>query len=468
MTKIKRLLVLSLAFVLMVSIFAACGSAAQTPAPAASSTETAASPASQTSAQESATAPAGPKELVVYAAMVTQDIAPKLVADFEQQTGVKVKMTCIASDKFVQTFMVAANGGSPIDLLWLNGQDARAFAKKGLIMDLTSDTSSLVSRFNDAAVKQYTFQNKLYGIPSDSGNTSMCYYNKDIFDKYNLKVPETYADMVADNNILKQNKLTLFGFGGATTYMWPMWFFNTFAQTSGNKSIERTIDILSGKAKFTDPDVVEALQVLANFGKEGMFQPGFNGADSNGGKSIFTSGKSAMFYGGIWELDGFRKAGFDDKKMHLGIIPFPIVKDGAKSEQTGSAAGGCLSIYSKINPQNKVTALKFIDIMTSDQEMTKRFSLNNPPSSNFYPANKNVKAPDGIPGDALNQVIVEKLMPTTVTFLDWIWPPEITKEFQSGIQAVVGQQISAENEAKKLQKVMDDLLAKGYDFNATN
>ena len=41
--------------------------------------------------------------------------------------------------------------------------------------------------------------------------------------------------------------------GGGDIYMWPMWFFQTFAQTSKNRSFERTVDSLLGKAKFTDP-----------------------------------------------------------------------------------------------------------------------------------------------------------------------------------------------------------------------
>ncbi len=45
---------------------------------------------------------------------------------------------------------------------------------------------------------------------------------------------------------------------GKVIYMWPVWFFTTFAQTTGNRSIERTVEILSGKGKFTDPDFVEA------------------------------------------------------------------------------------------------------------------------------------------------------------------------------------------------------------------
>jgi raffinose/stachyose/melibiose transport system substrate-binding protein len=58
------------------------------------------------------------------------------------------------------------------------------------------------------------------------------------------------------------------------------------------------------------------------------------------------------------------------------------------------------------------------------------------------------------------------LLPSTVTFLDWIWAPEITKEFQDGIQAVVGGKITAEAEMAKIQKIFDDIKAKGYDFDS--
>jgi raffinose/stachyose/melibiose transport system substrate-binding protein len=395
-----------------------------------------------------------------YEAMKSAEYT-KAVKDFELANNCKVKVNVILSAKFVQGFMVAANGGEPIDVLVLNGQDTRSFAKKGLIKDISNDITYR-NRFNASSLDQYTFGGKLYGVPYGSIDTSGLYINKDVFSKYNLKVPKTYADMVAVNNELKKHDLTLFGFGGGTTYMWPMWYFDIFAQTSGNKSVERTVAALSGKAKFTDPDFVAAMKVLADFGKEGMFQAGFNGADSDGGKAVFTSGKAAAFFGGTWEIPVFRKAGMDASKLDM--VPFPIVKAGAKSQQTGSAGSGAVCIYSKIASSQKALALKFVDYLTSEKGYANARKALLTPGSFAYPPTKAVKTNST---DALATTLQKVIMPSTVTFLDWIWAPEITKEFQQDLQAVVGQQMTPEDAMANIQKVYDDIAANGYNFNST-
>ncbi len=49
-------------------------------------------------------------------------------------------------------------------------------------------------------------------------------------------------------------------------------------------------------------------------------------------------------------------------------------------------------------------------------------------------------------------------------YLDWAWPPEITRAFQEGIQAGVSGNLSAEQVAKDIQSVFAGLLSSGYKF----
>lgn len=454
MKHLKKVLPVILAIALIVSLFAACGTSQQEAGKSAASTQADVKKDDSTAAK-----PAEKKTLVFFEEDdFIKDSFKDFYKEFEDQNNVSVKPILVPKDKYVQTLMVTINGGQPLDVLFVNGQDVRALAKKGILADLSNDIK-FWDRFYDNAVEQYTFGGKKYGVPGQSGATSGVYYNKEVLDKNGLQPPKTFADLVAMNKVLNKNGISTFGFGGATKYMWPMWYFDTFAQTSGGKSIERTIEALQGKAKFTDPDFVEAMKVLENFGKENLFQKGFNGADSAAGNAVFVSGKAALFFGGTWEIDGFRKAGLAGNK--LGMVAFPIVKEGAVSQQTGTSSGSSLSIYSKIVPENKDLALKLVDYLSSDKKSAELIKL----LSGAMSPNKAVKL-EGV--DPLYDSSVNKdLLPNTVTFLDWIWAPEITKEFQDGIQAVVGGKIKAEDEMARIQKVFDDIKAKGYDFDTT-
>lgn len=400
------------------------------------------------------------KELVVYSSVMKEEALKEMFKGFTEETGVKIKPRFIKSEEFVQAFMVAANGGSPIDLLVLNGQDVKSFVQKGLVKDISS--FDFKDRFLDNAIAQATFNGSLYGLPAKGGNSSGIYINKDVLDQYGLEVPKTLDDMIAVNNTLKQNKKSFFAFGGGNKYMWPMWLFSVYAQTSGNQSLEKTEAILKGKAKFTDADYVEALSIVQTFAKEDMFQKGFIGADADGGKSEFINGNTAAFFGGTWEISDLRKAGL----KNLELIEFPIVKQGATSQQTGSAFDGVYSIYSKIDPAKEEMAKKALEYVTRDENIKKfRESTTKSVSENFvFTSSKNVPLPDN--ADVLAKKTQEDLYPVTVTFLDWIYPPEITQTLQDGMQELMGQQKTPEQVAAALQAKMDELIANGYDPDA--
>ena len=54
--------------------------------------------------------------------------------------------------------------------------------------------------------------------------------------------------------------------------------------------------------------------------------------------------------------------------------------------------------------------------------------------------------------------------PNQFTYLDWFWPPEITRSFQENQQAIVSGDKNPQEAAEAIQKVMDQLVADGYTF----
>lgn len=440
----KKASSLVLCILLLVSSLVGCGGgAADTPssAPTPSPTPT----------------PASGQEIVIY---MEDDFIRDSYTDFykayEEATGNTVKPILVPKDQYVQNLTTAINGGQQIDVLYMNGQDVRSMAERGVLTDMT-DLVGYWDRFYTNAVDQFTFGGVRYAVPTNAGNTSGVYLNNDVLTKYGLEAPETYDDLLAMRDVLQADGVSVFSFGGASKYMWPMWYFCTFGQTSGGKAVERTEQILRGEAKFTDDDCVEAMALLGQFGADGLFQDGVNGAEQAQGNAVFSSGNAALFFGGTWEVNGFREAGLTDDK--LGVAPFPILKDGASSHQTGSAAGAAMSLYSGIDPARREAALALIDYLSSDEKVQELSKLDNTAMA----PNKNYTAEGADP--LYTETINPILGPTTDAFLDWIWPPEIVTAFQDQIQAVVGGQISAADAMVQIQEAFDALVADGYTFN---
>jgi raffinose/stachyose/melibiose transport system substrate-binding protein len=415
-------------------------------------------------AQSGASGGGAQKEIFIFMEQnnIRNDYIPQFFSDFEKSSGYKVNVINGGPDAdYRQNLAVALNGGQEIDILMCNGQAVRGYATRGIIEDLTN-LVNYWDRFNQASVTQYTYSGRTFAVPNGQVNSSGVFLNNDVLKKYNLTPPRTYDDLLKMRDVLARDNIAVFGFGGGSKYMWPMWYFCSFAQTSGNKSMERTEAVLRGQAKWTDKDFVDAMAVLERMGRDRLFQTGVNGMETAQGLAVFSSGKSALFYGGTWELRGFRESGMTGDK--LGLVPFPIVVSGAKSEQTGSGGSPGVCLRKGLSTERQKVALELISYITSDAKV----QAHNDFIGEAHPtANKSFRLSSGT-DPLVSSVIVRDLNPTTVTFLDWIWPPEIVTAFQDQLQAVTGGQTAAAAAMAEIQKVFDGLVRNGYNFDATN
>jgi ABC-type glycerol-3-phosphate transport system substrate-binding protein len=102
--------------------------------------------------------------------------------------------------------------------------------------------------------------------------------------------------------------------------------------------------------------------------------------------------------------------------------------------------------------------MEILDLMTSDQWVKWSNDTNKDPVS----TNKNVEASD----DVLAVKYATECADNQFTYLDWYWPPEITRAYQENQQAVVAGTKNPQEAADAIQKVLDDLYKDGYTFES--
>ncbi len=54
--------------------------------------------------------------------------------------------------------------------------------------------------------------------------------------------------------------------------------------------------------------------------------------------------------------------------------------------------------------------------------------------------------------------------PNQFVYLDWFWPPEITRSFQEQQQAIVAGTVKPDQAAASIQNVLEQLYMDGYEF----
>jgi len=380
----------------------------------------------------------------------------KLYAKFEQEhPEVKVKNYGFMSETFMEMFMAAHAGGEQIDVLFLNGQDARYFATAGILMDLSGKVDYIENRLIPFAKDVYKFAGRQYAVSVGGVSTSGFYYNKKYFRDVGASEPVSYEELAVIGKKIKAKGIAPLTHMGKIIYMWPMWIFETYGQTSGNDSVRKTALTLKNEIKFTHPEYIEAIDAIGRFARDGLFISGVNALDREASLAIFMAGKAAMHYGGTWEIPGFRMNGPKEFNDNVWAFIFPKLKPQFSPQPCGGA-GIAAGVYSKIDPSRKELALEFIEYVSRDENVKFLAEI----ERYVHTTNVNVAGSS----DPLAIYMGQKMLPNTKVFLDWIWPPEVNRAFQQGIQAVVGGQMIARQAMEFVQEEFDKLVTRGYKF----
>ena len=430
-----------------VGILAACAAPAQpTPAPAVP-----APTAKATDAPKAAPPATGDYKgkFVVVSVATDQRGEGKLGTMFEQANpGVQVTHVTFPSEKFVELYTAVKNTKEQVDILELNGQDLRRYATSGDLVDLSSIVT-YKDRFRPVGLRTYTINDKLWALPWGGIGGFNIYYNKSILDKKSLTYPKTYAELVDIGKKLKPDGIAAYTHAGKNIYLWPVWFFTTYAQTSGNQSNEKTLKTLNGELKFTDPEVVAALAAIFKFAEDGLFIAGVNSQDSPASIANIVTNKAAFALG--LDVNAVRDATPADVSLAADLLPKIVDKPEVKSQYPGGT-GIALSIPVGVAPERRKLAESFLDFVTRDESMAV-----------YRDTNKIAVLTTKLEGanDPLSKQVAG-LVDNLTTYLDWLWPPQITRAFQEGIQAGVAKQKNADEVASDIQKEFDKLVASGY------
>ena len=149
----------------------------------------------------------------------------------------------------------------------------------------------------EAGVKDFTVDGQLKAAPIGKVASGMMWVNLDLFNKYGLKPPTTLQEWESVCKVFRSHNLGCFREG-----VDPAGFEQDTLHTIAN-SVKPGFyeDAIAGKAKWTDPAMVQTLTIWKNLQSEGILDPGALGIqqypDVN---NAFLSGQVPMVQMGTW------------------------------------------------------------------------------------------------------------------------------------------------------------------------
>ena len=289
--KLKKSLVLLLVLSLMVLSFAGCAPKAP----------------QETASQENATAEGSKDEVVtlkIYAQYADEDT--KVPYDYaveklkEAYPNVKLELDIQAQDDGQKLQTYAATGNLP-DIFQVGTAQIQAFKESGNILvldDYVKSTGFDKKIHKNAESLLWTEDGHAYAFPYAGNELVLLYYNKALFEKHGIKVPETYEefkDAVVKFKAAGIVPLSIFAKEKwITTALYDV--FATRLDPGGIKKLDQ------GKGKPTESAYVEAAQKLHELVNLGLLASGATNMNYDQAASLFYEEKAAMFINGQWEI----------------------------------------------------------------------------------------------------------------------------------------------------------------------
>jgi raffinose/stachyose/melibiose transport system substrate-binding protein len=238
------------------------------------------------------------------------------IKDFESShPGITITLNTVAGTgaaTFPNQLRTDIAGGRAPDLftMW-GGTLAAPFIDAHSALDLTPyfkkyNWNKILS---PGAVSLLKRNGAMWGAPIDLRGITF-YYRKDVFARYGLKVPSTFAQLETLCATLQTHQIPCMAAGGI--YGWHiMRVFDFFLEHTAGPALHD--QLLLGKTSWNRPEVVAAFALLKKWTDNGWFPSGAMGISPTQAENLFLQGKAAMVPEGDWFTTNMASAGLDGK-----------------------------------------------------------------------------------------------------------------------------------------------------------
>lgn len=283
----------------------------------AQETKAAETKAQETKAPEKTEAPAE-KVKVRMMYWNKQDTMQKFLdAAAEKLPNVEIEFQFVPVDQLEGILYAQLQAGEGPDIL-PNGQNATA-VKAGYLLDLSDQP--FIKNYEEAAIKSISVDGKPYGVPGLSWYEGM-FYNKEIFDKYGLKPPTTWNELMDIHKKLKENGVKPQAMGAQSFE--PMMkstlglaLADWLGVTEDGKKFD--LSIRNGTGKFEGSKLGEIIEKWSQYIRDGYITPDMLQVTYDDALKEFATGKAAMWESGPWAVEALLQT---NPNLKFDMFPF--------------------------------------------------------------------------------------------------------------------------------------------------
>ena len=273
----------------------------------------------------------------------------KAIPEIEEALGVKIEWEAFENDSYKTKIKSTSAEELPDIFFTWAGAFCGDFATAGKVYCLDEAYAEYADALPDVMTKNATYDGKRYAVPLTMNIVAM-FANMDILKEVGYdKVPETYEDLIACCDALKEKGIIPFGCSGNATWCVTEYLEPIIEKTIGYEALG---DIFAGKGTWNDPAIATAVDNFQDMIIKGYFDPNGIALGKDEVKANFIAGKYAFYQNGTWNCGDIAKAG-DNFKVAL----FPVM-DAEKATYAQVIGGPADSLAVSANGKDPALAAK--------------------------------------------------------------------------------------------------------------
>ena len=358
----------------------------------------------------------------------------------QENPNVTITTTFVGSSLFNPTLVPALNAGEGPDV-WMGGSgpgQPAAIIEAGHALDLTPYFCELGwNEIIPEGIVNYTSSDgKLWAV-GDAVETTVMFYNKDVFAQNNLEVPATWEDLMAGCDTLAQAGFAIpIGLGGADKWPISHWQSMLWGRYAGPEGVD---NVMFGEGRWDEEPFVQATAKLKELNDAGCFGPNPLAELQDDIEARFWRGEIPMFFTGPWIIGPAVQAlGDEISKFSVFQVPSPV--EDTPIYPTEDIGTGW---YVNATYEQPDVAADLLDFMLFREESRQKL----------------LESGDSVPVGELNleglelPALVEEIFAlanehrengTIHAFLDTVTPASMTDVTYDGLQALLAGQMSPE------------------------
>ena len=283
----------------------------------------------------------------------------------EKHPEINIELHGTEQKAHIKKIKMMAQSDTLPDIFWVLPSSAKELAESGLLLDLQpflNDHPEMVENLHPNMLDSYSQEGQQFGLPYQSLVTGI-WYNKALFEKHNLKLPETYEDLRTAVKVFHANNIIPIAKGANDPY--SVWAFLTMLSRYGY--FDKIDSILAGNESYKNVDFLNFYRKIAELRELGAFPKNVATQSYFQAVQMFLNGEAAMLDAGIWETKKI------EESQIAGDVGFwwgPTFADGVGNQKISSIVPAAPLVVNKHVEKDKAkyeAAMKFLGFYYSEE-----------------------------------------------------------------------------------------------------